>query len=187
MRSELTRLERDQHLLRRKELFDAARAAETGRAAPSLGGRGKTGFARDTETELGLSKRSVNEAIHRATNIPAALQERLKGLAVANSATDLNALARLDPKLQAEAVERVRGGRAETLRQASAQLRGKPGDRDPSEFQFQRLVLAWNNARPEIRARFLNWLVSTGALQEVPDSGIRDESRLTLRTGAPTT
>jgi ParB family chromosome partitioning protein len=182
MRSELTRIERDQHLLRRKELFDAARAAETGRTAPSLGGRGKTGFARDTEAELGLSKRSVNEAIHRASHIPAALQERIKGLAAANSATELNALARLDPKLQVEAVERVRAGRAETLRQASAQLRGTPGDRDPSEFQFQRLVLAWNNARPDIRTRFLRWLASTGALRGTPDSDIRDESRPVLRT-----
>lgn len=182
MRSELTRLERDQHLLRRKELFEAARAAVTGRSAPSLGGRGKTGFARDTEAELGLSKRSVNEAIHRASHIPAALQERIKGLAAANSATELNALARLDPKLQVEAVERVRAGRAETLRQASAQLRGTPGDRDPSEFQFQRLVLAWNNARPDIRTRFLRWLASTGALREAPDSVIRDESRPLFRT-----
>jgi ParB family chromosome partitioning protein len=183
MRLELTRLERDQHLLRRKELYDAAHATETGRSTPSLGGRGKKGFARDTEAELGLSKRSVNEAIHRASRIPTALQERLKGIAAANSAAELNALARLDPKLQVEAVERVRAGRAETLRQASTQLRGKSGDRDPSEFQFQRLVLAWNNARPEIRTRFLRWLVSTGALREVPDADTGAEGAPAPRPG----
>lgn len=183
MRFELTRLERDQHLLYRKELFDAARAAETGRSPPGLGGRGKTGFAHDTEAELGLSKRSVNEAIHRASRIPVSLQERIKGLAAANSATELNALARLDPQLQAEAVERVRAGRAETLRQASAQLRGKPSERDPSEFQFQRLVLAWNNARPEIRNRFLNWLVTTGALRDAGDRVPGDENRPVFKTG----
>jgi ParB family chromosome partitioning protein len=183
MRLELSRIERDQHLLRRKELYDAARATETGRSAPSLGGRGRKGFARDTEAEIGLSKRSVNEAIHRASRIPTALQERLKGIAAANSAAELNALARLDPKLQAEAVERVRAGRAETLRQASAQLRGKPGDRDPSEFQFQRLVLAWNSARPEIRTRFLRWLVSTGALRKAPDADTGDEGTPALLPG----
>ncbi|MQA66429.1 MAG: hypothetical protein GEU76_11110 [Alphaproteobacteria bacterium] len=183
MRLELTRLERDQHLLRRKELYDVAHETETGRSTPSLGGRGKKGFARDTEAELGLSKRSVNEALHRASRIPTALQERLKGVAAANSAAELNALARLDPKLQAEAVERVRAGRAETLRQASTQLRGKPGDRDPSEFQFQRLVLAWNNARPEIRTRFLRWLVSTGALREVPGADSKDEGAPAPRPG----
>jgi ParB family chromosome partitioning protein len=186
MRCELTRLERDQHLLRRKELFDASHAAETGRSMPSLGGRGKTGFARDTQDELGLSKRSINEAIHRASRIPTALQERLKGIAAANSAAELNALARLDPKLQAEAVERVRAGRAETLRQASAQLRGKASERDPSEFQFQRLILAWNSARPEIRTRFLKWLVSTGALRDAPDADISDESPPAPRPGVTT-
>lgn len=176
VRAELTRLERDQHLLRRKELFDAVRVAETGRASPGLGGRGKKGFAGDAADRLGYSKRSINEAIRRASRIPEGLQAELKEIGADDSAAELNALSRLTPDQQADAVARLKKGEAKTLRQACALARGRAagGDPEKTDASFKRMVMAWNAGDRDSRVRFLNWLISTGAMNRAAGSETDD-------------
>jgi ParB family chromosome partitioning protein len=175
IRVELTRLEKDQHLLRRKEIFDAGRQLDTGRSSPGVGGRGITGFASDTEAETGMSKRSINEALYRASHISQAVQDQLMGQPVADSAVELNALSRLDEAQQEAAVEMLRNGQVKTLRRAAAKLRGRAGAATATNLALKRMILAWNTADSEARLEFLKWLVSNGAMDKIPVAGAAED------------
>ncbi|MGF1639902.1 MAG: ParB N-terminal domain-containing protein [Rhodospirillales bacterium] len=160
MRSELTQLERDQHLLRRKQIFDAWRADETGHIAPALGGRSNKGFATDTEERTGIPKRRVNEAVHRASRIAGDVRDAVRTMPAADVRVELDALASLDESEQKLALDRVQRGEAENFRSARAQIRGDAG-REHDERAFKGLQAAWRNAGIRVRLRFVRWLAST--------------------------
>ena len=166
VRSELTQLERDQHLLRRKQIFDEWVIGETGRNPPGLGGRSNKGFATDTEEKTGIAKRRVNESVRRATRIADEVQQAVRRMPAADTRVELDALASMDPTEQKLAVNKVERGEAVNFRAARGQIRG---DRESDETQrhFKELRSAWRNAGAEARTRFLRWLQET-AEAELP-------------------
>ncbi len=167
VRSELTQLERDQHLLRRKQIFDEWVVSETGRNPPSLGGRSNKGFATDTQDKTGIAKRRVNESIRRATRIADEVQHAVRQMPAADIRVELDALASLDRAQQKLAVSKVERGEAVNFRAASRQIRGGR-EGDESQRHFKELRSAWRTAGAEARTRFLRWLRET-AKAEVRD------------------
>jgi ParB family chromosome partitioning protein len=167
VRSELTQLERDQHLLRRKQIFDEWVVGETGRSPPGLGGRGNKGFATDTEDKTGIAKRRVNESVRRATRIADEVQDAVRQMPAADIRVELDALASLDREQQKLALAKVERGDAVNFRAAGRQIRGVR-ENDETERRFKELQSAWQSAGAEARARFLRWLRGT-AKTEVLD------------------
>jgi uncharacterized ParB-like nuclease family protein len=160
VRSELTQLERDQHLLRRKQIFDEWVISQTGRTPPDLGGRGNKGFATDTEDKTGIAKRRVNESVRRATQIDEEVQDAVRRMPAADVRVELDALASLDREQQKTALAKVERGEAVNFRAAGRQIRGVR-EKDETERRFKELQSAWKGAGVEARTRFLVWLRGT--------------------------
>ena len=83
-RANLTPSQEADHLKRRKELRDARETA--GRTSPTSLPDGRTagpqhaeGFASETAATTGMSKRTINQAIHRAENIAPDVMEAVQG------------------------------------------------------------------------------------------------------------
>ena len=130
-RSDLTELERAQHLKRRKELYLAAHP-ETGTGkAPGKAGGGKVAktdklstFAADAAEKVGASDRDVRRAVRRAERIAPDVQDAVAALpAIADSGVELDALARMEPAQQREVVAAVKAGTARDVRQAATRGR----------------------------------------------------------------
>ena len=121
MRSDLTELERADHLKRRKEIIKAKEKLG-GRNPPTLTGRGHKGFAADAEHKVGMSKRRINEAIRRAEKITPDAQEAIKDMPAADVGVELDAIADLNSWDQGIAVGLVKSGEAKNFREAKAFL-----------------------------------------------------------------
>jgi len=66
MRSDLTRTELAEHLAKREELCELR-----GKSSPTFqaAAPGQTGFADETEKAMGVSKRTINQAVARANKM----------------------------------------------------------------------------------------------------------------------
>jgi hypothetical protein len=80
-------------------------------------------FAADTAGKTGLTTRSVQRSVRRAKNIDANVRERIRDKAeIADSGTELDALASLNVQQQEEAIKMVEAGKAKTLREARTKI-----------------------------------------------------------------
>ena len=114
IRAELTELERAEHLKRRQEIFEAKSGTKGSTLA---GGRGHVGFAADTAKEIGQTKKTINESIRRAKEIPEDIRNDIADTPIADSCAELDALARVGHAEQRKAVAKVKSGEAKTVRQ----------------------------------------------------------------------
>ncbi|MCH8858445.1 MAG: ParB N-terminal domain-containing protein, partial [Proteobacteria bacterium] len=81
VRAELTTVERDDHLVRREELWVAHQSAQVGPVeSKRADGRGhrSEGFASETAAATGLSKATINRALSRAKAIPSDIRDQIK-------------------------------------------------------------------------------------------------------------
>jgi len=134
IRNELTVLERGEHLLRRKTIYEVMNpTAKAGGARPGAG-RPSTrpnsnpnhsvlnttpppplaaSFASTTARATGVSRDTIEQEVRIASGVTAAVKEQIRSTPIANSKTDLLELARQQPGVQQRAVERVLRAQAE--------------------------------------------------------------------------
>ncbi len=80
MRAELTTVERDNHLVRREELWERR---DSGATCATIKGPGMPkGFATETADATGLSKATINRSLSRAKSIPSDIRDQIKGTAL---------------------------------------------------------------------------------------------------------
>jgi len=115
-RAELTASQRAQAIKRRKQIWEALHP-ETGRNPPTLGGRGNTSFAAETEAVSGESKRRINEHLARAEAIGDDL-ERVTGTSL-DKGVELDALAKLPEPERKELIDRAEAGEQVSARPAA--------------------------------------------------------------------
>ena len=134
-REELTELERGEHLLKRKELYEQLHP-ETRQhlagamAANAVMGRGDASanlalasFTRDAAEKTRRSLRAVQRSIARIQKIDPEIRDRIRDKPVmANNGTELDALASLNPDQQLRAVEMVETQGYKTIRAAKKKL-----------------------------------------------------------------
>ena len=114
-RTPLTELQESQHLQRRKELYAAANPS----AKSGSDDKGAViGFTDDAAKQMGKSTRVIRRKTRRAANIAPDVQKRIASTPIADSGSELDALASAPPEEQREAVARVASGEAETIREA---------------------------------------------------------------------
>jgi ParB family chromosome partitioning protein len=144
-RAELTELERGEHLLKRKEIYEwlrpetkagIAQAAAMNRAVGNnvTGNLPATSFAAETAEKTGLDQSTVRRSIRRAERIAPEVRDQLreKMPEVADSGVELDALAAMPPEQQRAAVEMVQAREAATIRDAQRQIEnGNPASATP--------------------------------------------------------
>ena len=159
IRSELTELERADHLKRRKEIFDAQRSAEK---IPTS--RVNKAFDADTADKTGLDKSTIRKSRTRAERIVPEVQEAIKAAEpntplakAADVGVELDAVAALKPQEQKDAVEMIEAGSATSFRDARDFIQGDEGERKADQLnkEMSRLLRLWNSVSQETRDRFL--------------------------------
>jgi len=179
IRSDLTELEKADHIAKRKELFDLKRATDIppildrreevgGKSLPThldSSGRPKTpqqekGFAADVAEKTGVSKRGVNQAIARAQKIDPKVKAEIIDLPVADTGVELDALASMTPEEQSQAVERVKSGASVNIREAKAFIKGNEDElaEERVEKELAAMKSAWNKASEAAQEAFLLWM-----------------------------
>lgn len=163
-RSELTELERSECLARRKELWGARKRnlAESAK----FEGRGNRAFAKETELNSGIPQRRVNEITRRAEALPDDIRDDIRDTPAADKGVELDALARMQPAEQREAVDLYKSGKAGSIREAGRIIREEPEPAtktadDVSEAwrQSSRICEIWSRTPPEERAAFCRRLL----------------------------
>lgn len=141
-RIELTVLERGEHLLRRKELYEELHPEVKHGGAPGKSGGGKrakgatvASFAEDTLVKTGLSIRTIQDDV-KIARLPADARQVLSGTPIENQKRVLLQLTRVAPEKQTAIAEALAAGRCRTVGQAAIELgvenkprlRGQRGD-----------------------------------------------------------
>lgn len=114
VRAELTVLERAEHLMRQKELYEA-KHPETKKGQYGYKGREVVSkpeneiisFSEDVAKKIGVSTRTVQLEIALAKNIQPEIREALKSTPIANKYRDLHNLSRMQPEMQQKVAEKV--------------------------------------------------------------------------------
>jgi len=123
----LSALERGEHLIRRKEIYETlhpqTRHGATGRNHLRDPDSGSLSFVDDTAAKTERSRSTVAEDIRIANRIAPALRDQLRGTDTARSKSDLAAIAALDGDEQAAVVAKIGSGEAKSARDAVYQLR----------------------------------------------------------------
>lgn len=127
-RADLTELERGEHLVRRKAVYEKThpetRAATGSELAQKRWGNAAenfsaASFAADTAAKVGVTDRSIRQAIRRIDRIDEKLRDRIRSNAeIADSGVELDALAAMEPAEQKQAVALVEAGQATSVRDA---------------------------------------------------------------------
>ncbi|WP_437277941.1 ParB N-terminal domain-containing protein [Sorangium sp. So ce375] len=130
-RSELTVLERGEHLLRRKEIYEELHPETRHGGAPGKSGGGKkakdatvASFAEDASTRTGLSIRTIQDDV-KIARLPAAARQAIRGTPIEDQKRVLLQITRLEPDKQTAVAEALASGRCRTVRQAGIELGGQ--------------------------------------------------------------
>lgn len=124
IRNELTVLEQGEHLARRDEVL-----AEMGQRKPDhrpKKGIESTSFLKSTADiamEAGISKSTTQQRKQIANKLSDEVKDVIRDTELADRATDLLQLARLDSDAQKDAVSRVLSGKARNIKQAKKQAK----------------------------------------------------------------
>lgn len=150
-RAELTALERAEHLFRRKELYEelhpetrqhvaGAVAANAARAKSDATDKlSVASFAADTADKTGFTDRTIRREISRAKKIDQAVRDLIRDdLKIADSGSELDALAKMKLEDQSHAVHLVQTGKCKSIREARRalghyQLRQRPPAKNPNK------------------------------------------------------
>jgi hypothetical protein len=119
-RNELTVLEQSQHIKRREDILQQMGLRKPdhrpSKKAEMISGLKST---EDLGEEMGMTGRSIRMRKQIAEGISPDLQEELLDTPIADSTTQLVALAKLPPEAQADAVQQVKSGQAKTIQEAT--------------------------------------------------------------------
>jgi len=154
-RSELTILERAEHLKHRKDIYEALHPETKAGVAQALGmhralghnvgAPGAPTFTEDAARKTGLSERTVKVGIQIATRILPEVRDVLRNTDVADSKRDLLRIARLEPSLQKAVADQVVSGEEQIsravqkarMKQAAEKLHDLPPDVTLMEGDFR--------------------------------------------------
>lgn len=135
-RAELTALEHSEQQARRKEIYEAMHPqAKHGGDRKSDDAKSSTqnahlkSFAEDAAEKLGVSESTVRRDVALVESLPEEVRDAVRDTPVADNKSELKKLAALPPKEQAKAAKAIESGKAETVKEATADK----GVKKPSE------------------------------------------------------
>lgn len=163
IRADLSALDRAVFLAERKRLWEEMhpearrggdRRSRTRRERISNGEALPFGFSRAVAEAVGLSERTIRDAVALVAALGLETTQRLQGTPIAGNASELKALARLDGAKRSKVVDRLTAGEARLAGALDAAGLGKP-KADGQEQLFRALVSMWSRATAKTRKRFL--------------------------------
>jgi ParB family transcriptional regulator, chromosome partitioning protein len=140
-RAELNHLERAEHLIERKSLYEGKYpqtkqgTAGAHSANRSMGHRHDTSekcsFAADAAKKTNKTERNIQQAVRRANNISQDIRDMIRNIdSISDNVSELDALAKLDDADQKAAVQAVIDGNAQSIREA---VRKRDNDTSPKQ------------------------------------------------------
>jgi hypothetical protein len=137
-RSELTELERAEHLQNRKAIYEQMypEVRQGGLPGAPGGGKAKTanlaGFAADTATKTGISERTVRRDARRASKIDPGVRGRIRdNRKIADSGAELDTLASMPATEQKRVIDILEAGQAVSVREAKKLLEDLEEENNP--------------------------------------------------------
>lgn len=173
VRHELNPLDRATFLAERKALWEKLHPETTkggDRKSADFKGKNQTeiisvwSFAKDTAERVGLTDRTIRNAVKIATNLAPDVKGRIAGTSIAKNQAELLALAKLGPAEQRAVLglllnERPQAG---SVREAVGVLTNRPKKKPDG---YSTLFLAWRHATAAQRARFIDFLRLNGVFE----------------------
>lgn len=169
-RADLTELERGEHLLKRKAVYERLHPQTKAGAAQAAGMNRAIGndvaanlaptFVPDAADKTGASETAIKRSIRRATKIDEKVRDRIRdNPEIADSGVELDALAGMEPQQQRRAVALVEAGQAAGIRDAKKLIEQKAPKVSPhfkeAEITRQKrrdaFIRAWNALDDEDR------------------------------------
>ena len=146
-RAELNHLERAEHLVARKSLYET-KYPETKNGSKGGGRDGigtkhrgeneKKSFSVDTAKKTGKTERNIQQAVRRAKNISQDIRDVIRDVeTIADNVSELDALAKMNETEQKSAVQAVLDGKAQSIREAARKLNG---DTPPKQKETEKQV-----------------------------------------------
>ncbi|MBF0151740.1 MAG: ParB N-terminal domain-containing protein [Magnetococcales bacterium] len=128
-RCELNHLERAEHLVERKALYEMKHPETRHGGAPGMSGGGKkarseliSSFAQDTAEKIGSTERGIQKSIRRARKISKQIRDMIRDVQeIADNSLELDALAGMDEAQQKAAVQAVLNGKVGSVREFAQQ------------------------------------------------------------------
>ena len=121
-RAELTRLERDEHIVEWIRLSKERQSSqiETNESKRADGkGHRPEGGVNAAARELRVERNEAHRAVNRMQNIPPQVRDEIRTMPeIADTAAELDALSKAAPEQQAEAIKSVKEGKAKNAREA---------------------------------------------------------------------
>ncbi|MEP9350609.1 ParB N-terminal domain-containing protein [Xanthobacter sp. KR7-225] len=174
-RAELTELDRAVFIAEKKRLYEklnpaAKHGGDRRSDQAAIFGDLMPRFTAELQERLGYSERTLQRVIARAKIAPD-VRAMLAGTAIADTGSELDALVKLPPEVQRQAVSLLLDEEAEdrprNVAAAAAIVRGtRPAAPTPDEAALKALLTAWDRAPKGVRRRFIDQLVAQGALAE---------------------
>jgi ParB/RepB/Spo0J family partition protein len=171
MRGELTKLERAEHLKKRKAVYlmkypetknGGDRKSEKRRKKNQNPDSGFCSqppcFVDDTAAKTGMARTVIAEAIHRAEKIDEPVKQAIADMPeIADNGQELDALAAVEPEEQKKAVEAVKSGRAKNIREATKGAKKRKAKPTPSDEEIVRcgIVAAVKQCRKTVARRIV--------------------------------
>lgn len=127
IRNDLTELEKGQHLIRRKEIYEKL-FPETKKGAINQHTKVLTAesavstFTKDTAIKTGISERALQVSVQIAKNITPEVQKQIQNTPMADQKTILLELSKQTPEKQKSIVEKINTGESKNIKQAVQQI-----------------------------------------------------------------
>jgi ParB family chromosome partitioning protein len=144
-RVELTELEKSEHLLKRKQIYEGLHPQTQQHVAGARGANASmkrgdatanfatASFADDTSNKTGISSRTIRQLTRRAREITEEVRNRIRAnLQICDNGTELDGLASLPPDDQERAVDLVEDGTCKSIKAAKRLLRPTTNAQLPS-------------------------------------------------------
>jgi hypothetical protein len=136
IRAELSELDKADHLAARKEIYERLypktrhggdrKSDEIKKRNPLLDA---PSFVDDTAAKTGMSPTVIRDAIRVASAIDPEIRDEIRGVPeIADKKAELDALSRMPPEQQREAVARVKSGEAKSVREPGNRVRALDDD-----------------------------------------------------------
>ncbi|MFG1466816.1 ParB N-terminal domain-containing protein [Xanthobacter sp. DSM 24535] len=170
-RAELSDLDRAVFLSEKKRLYEklnpqAKHGGDRRSDQVAIFGDLMPRFSAEACERLGCSERTLQRMIARAAIVPD-VRDRISGTSIANTGSELDALARLSPEEQRTAVQWLMSG-GEAAMSVGAAVKQMRGDGtasapvDEADAQYAALLKGWRRADRRARDRFLDYLKTEG-------------------------
>jgi ParB family chromosome partitioning protein len=162
MRRELTALDRAVFLAERKAVYEELHPETAHGKAPNGGKVANIAtlrFTEDAAEKMGLSERTIQDAVALVANLTPEAIEALRDTQFASNAAQLKALSKLAPEQQNTCAKRIADGDFTSVKEwrvAVGDLPQKPEPSNPRDAWMVQMLKVWGEGKKKWREDFLS-------------------------------